>query len=238
MHLFYTPDIKENFYTLHEEESKHCVQVLRLKEGDIIQLVDGRGTWYEAEIEEAHPKKCRLKILFQKEEYGKRDFHIHIAIAPTKNIERLEWFLEKATEIGIDTITPIICTRSERREVKIERLKKVITSAMKQSLRAYHPQLQAPVLWKDFFKQSFTGKKMIAHCMEGTKQEIRHCVHPEDTGALLLIGPEGDFTTEEINLAIENGFIPVTLGAIRLRTETAALSAVFELNFIQRETHA
>lgn len=233
MHVFYTPDISSDIYTLNEEESKHCSRVLRLNLGDVIHLIDGRGGLYEAEISGIAKKNVQLKVINKQSEFGKRDHHLHIAIAPTKNIDRLEWFLEKATEIGIDEITPIICDRSERKVVKEERLEKVITSAVKQSLTAYHPKLNPSITFAELMKQNINSEKMIAHCMEGEKPYIYQIAKPFQS-YLILIGPEGDFTPAELDIALQNNYKPVTLGNTRLRTETAALSACFEANYINR----
>lgn len=233
MHVFYTPNITSDHYTLNEEESKHCSKVLRLNVGDVIHLIDGKGGLYEAKISEAHKKHVQLQVIAKQSEYGKRNHHLHIAIAPTKNIDRLEWFLEKATEIGIDEITPIICDRSERRIVKEERLEKVITSAVKQSLTAYHPKLNPSTSFADLIKQHTASEKLIAHCMEGDKSAISESAAIHQS-YLVLIGPEGDFTPAELDLALQNGYKAVTLGNTRLRTETAALAACFEVNYINR----
>ena len=233
MHIFYTPDLVAEVYTLTEEESKHAVRVLRLQAGDEVVLVDGKGGYYQARILEANPKRTHLQIFQTQYEFGKRNHYVHIAVAPTKNIERLEWFLEKATELGIDEITPIICERSERKEVKTERLNKIITSAVKQSIKAYHPVLNEPIGFRKFVALPFDGQKFVAHCMEGEKNSIKDVMKPRSK-YLVLIGPEGDFTPAEIALAKEMGFEPVTLGEARLRTETAALAACFEINFLNR----
>lgn len=233
MHVFYTPDINSNNYTLNEEESKHCSKVLRLGVGDVVHLIDGRGGLYKAQINEANKKHVQLLVIEHQQEYGKRNHHLHIAIAPTKNIDRLEWFLEKATEIGIDEITPIICDRSERKIIREERLEKVVTSAVKQSLTAYHPQLNKAISFADFITKSKETEKFIAHCMDGAKPYINQIVNIHQS-YLILIGPEGDFTPAELNVALQNGYKPVTLGNTRLRTETAALAACFEVNFINR----
>ena len=233
MHVFYTPDINSTTYTLNEEESKHCSRVLRLVVGDIVHLIDGRGGLYKAQISEANKKHVQLLVIEHQQEYGKRNHHLHIAIAPTKNIDRLEWFLEKATEIGIDEITPIICDRSERKIVKEERLEKVITSAVKQSLTAYHPVLNEATSFADFVKLNKETEKLIAHCMDGEKPYINEIVSNHQS-YLILIGPEGDFSPTELNIALLNGFKPVTLGNTRLRTETAALAACFEVNYLNR----
>jgi 16S rRNA (uracil1498-N3)-methyltransferase len=233
MHLFYTPDISADYYTLNEEESKHCIKVLRLQNADQIFLIDGRGGFYTASILDAHPKKTLLKITEIKNDFGMRNHYLHIAIAPTKNIERTEWFLEKATEIGIDEVTFLITDRSERKEIKTDRLKKVVTSAVKQSIKAYHPELNEPVNFKKFIHKRFSEQKFIAHCMEGSKKDLKNLIEPHGR-YLILIGPEGDFTSSELSLALEAGFTPITLGDSRLRTETAALEACFEANFLNR----
>lgn len=233
MHVFYTPDITSDLYTLNEEESKHCSKVLRLNLGDSIHLIDGKGGLYEAEISGVSKKNVQLKVISKQLEFGKRNHHLHIAIAPTKNIDRLEWFLEKATEIGIDEITPLICDRSERKIVKEERLEKVITSAVKQSLTAYHPQLNPTISFAELMKKKTDAVKMIAHCMEGEKPFVQKVIAPHQS-YLILIGPEGDFTPAELDAALQNGYKAVTLGATRLRTETAALAACFEVNYINR----
>lgn len=234
MHLFYTPDINGNTYTLSEEESNHCNKVLRLKQGDQVHLIDGVGGLYTAEISEVTKKAVRLTVLDKQSEFGKRNHHLHVAIAPTKNNDRLEWFLEKATEIGVDEVTPIICDRSERKIVKEDRLEKVITSAVKQSLTAYHPKINNAISFKDFIKESEADDKLIAHCIdEDDRKAISEIIKPHQK-YLILIGPEGDFTPKEIELALQNGYKPVTLGNTRLRTETAGLAACFEVNYLNR----
>jgi len=235
MHLFYTPDIdaQATEYTLSEDESKHCIRVLRLVAGDEVKLIDGRGGFYTAVIKDDNPKRTKLSITAYIGEYQKRNHYLHIAVAPTKNIERLEWFLEKATEIGVDEVSMIICQRSERKEVKVDRLNKIITAAIKQSLKAYHPVLNEPVSFQKFIKTSFDGQQFIAHCEEGEKADLKSILIPQNR-YLLLIGPEGDFSPQEIGLALENGFKAITLGESRLRTETAALEACFEINFLNR----
>jgi len=234
MHIFYTPDISQNTYTLNEEESKHCVRVLRLPIGSLINLVDGKGGFYTAEITSDNPKKVNLTILEVETEFHKRNHYLHIAVAPTKNIDRIEWFLEKATELGIDEITPIITDRSERRVVKEDRLNKVITSAVKQSIKAYHPILNEAISFNKFLNSPLEGEKLIAHCIDNEeKKYISDLVSPHQK-YLILIGPEGDFTPEEVNLALNKGFKPLTLGDNRLRTETAALSVCFEINYLNR----
>lgn len=230
MHLFYTPDIAGEFYQLSEEESKHCIRVLRLEPDDKVQLIDGKGGFYVAKIIDAHPKHTTLKILEHQSDFNKRSHYLHMAVAPTKNIDRFEWFLEKATEIGIDEITPIICERSERKEVKTDRLNKIITSAVKQSLKAYHPKLNEPVNFKNFVG-NVQAEKYIAHCMDGPKIALKNGLSLKGN-YLILIGPEGDFSASELAAAAIENYVPITLGASRLRTETAALAACFEVNFL------
>ncbi|MBB5397817.1 16S rRNA (uracil(1498)-N(3))-methyltransferase [Mucilaginibacter sp. AK015] len=235
MHLFYTPDIDPALpqYFLSEEESKHAVRVLRLNIGDEVSLIDGKGGLYKAEIKDAHPKRTIIQINSATHEFHKRDHYLHIAIAPTKNLDRVEWFLEKATEIGIDEISLIICQRSERKEAKVERLNKIITSAIKQSIKAYHPVLNAPVAFNHFLKQPFDGQRFIAHCDEGEKVSLAASLKKQGR-YLILIGPEGDFAPGEVDAALQNGYKAITLGESRLRTETAALEACFEVNFLNR----
>jgi len=224
MNLFYTPDIKDQFYQLNEVESKHCVRVLRLKEDDHIHLIDGKGTLFKACIVDAHPKRCTVECIEKQEEFGKLNYDLHIALAPTKNIDRTEWFLEKCTEIGTTVFTPLLCDHSERKVIKHDRLFKVITSAVKQSLKAYHPKLNEMTKFKDLVTSSFDGEKYIAHCDEGEKQHLKNICSPNKK-VLVLIGPEGDFSPEEIKLARANGFKEISLGESRLRTETAGVVA-------------
>ncbi|ADY53482.1 protein of unknown function DUF558 [Pseudopedobacter saltans DSM 12145] len=236
MHVFYTPDLnfEENVYVLNEEESRHCSKVLRLKIGDRIHLVDGIGGFYLGEIIEDHPKRTKLTIVSKEKDFNKVAFHLHIAIAPTKNIDRIEWFLEKATEIGIQEVTPVICEHSERKDVKTERLEKIMVSAMKQSLKAYLPKLNKPQTFKSLISSVGSDvHKYIAHCIPTEKREIADSFKREEK-YLILIGPEGDFSEKEVQIALENGFVPITLGKSRLRTETAALQACFEINYLNR----
>jgi 16S rRNA (uracil1498-N3)-methyltransferase len=236
MHLFYTPDINENSseYLLNEEESRHCISVLRLTVDSQIYLIDGKGTFYTAKIISASPKKTLLQIISFTKEFNKRNHYLHIAVAPTKNIDRFEWFLEKATEIGIDEITPIICDRSERKEVKIDRLNKVIIAAIKQSANTYVPKLNNAIGFKSFMQiDNSNSQKFIAHCEDTPKATLKAelVINNHYT---LLIGPEGDFTLPEIAEANNAGFMAITLGKSRLRTETAALAVCFEVNFLNR----
>jgi 16S rRNA (uracil1498-N3)-methyltransferase len=235
MRLFYTPDITPSAtaYFLNEEESKHCIRVLRLVIGDEVNLVDGKGGFYIATISDAHPKRTILHINKVITQYGQRNHYLHIAAAPTKNMERLEWFLEKATEIGIDEVSLIVTHHSERKEAKTERLNKIITSAVKQSLKAYHPILNEVTGFNKFLSQPFDGQKFIAHCASGDKLQLRDAIEPHGR-YLILIGPEGDFSEKEITEALQSDYKAITLGTSRLRTETAALEACFEINFLNR----
>ena len=231
MHIFYTPDISGNNYTLSEDESKHSVRVLRLGKGDQIMLFDGLGGCFNAEITDTNPKRCTVKVIQSELNFGFRKFQIQIAIAPTKNIERMEWFLEKATEIGINRVIPILCQHSERKEIKPERLEKVMVSAMKQSLKAYLPQLDPLTKLSELIRQPFEGQKFIAHCEEQGRELLKNRI-VQNQNYLILIGPEGDFSPEEIELALKSGFEAVSLGESRLRTETAGVVACHTLNLL------
>lgn len=221
MHLFYNPHIQGDIFELEEQESKHAIRVLRLVRGDRVILVDGRGGWYEALIIDDHPKRCKLQIESHTPDYRPLSYSLHLAVAPTKNLDRFEWFLEKATEIGITEITPLICKRGERKNVKLERLEKILVSAMKQSLKAYKPILNRPVSMEDFLQMEHKGILGITHCYPHNRKNISEM---ELSGSYtLLVGPEGDFTEEEIVSALKAGYAPFHLGESRLRTETAAI---------------
>ena len=226
MQLFYAPDVTLPLYTLNDEESKHCVRVLRLRQGDTLHLTDGRGSLHRCEIVEAHQHHCTVKIVETLSEYGRRPYSLTMAVAPTKNIDRYEWFLEKATEVGVDRIVPIECDHSERRTIKHEREERVITSAVKQSIKAYHPTLDEMTDVKKLISAPFEGRKFIAHCDSSfEKRDYLPSIIKKSENILILIGPEGDFSPEEIKFALENGFEAISLGNQRLRTETAAVAA-------------
>jgi len=233
MKLFFDPDISGDFHILNEDESKHCTKVLRLGNGDIIHLTDGKGTLYKTEIIEIHQKKTVLRIVETFPEFEKRPYKLHIAIAPTKNTDRIEWFVEKATEIGIDEITPVVCKQSERKSIKTERLNRIAEAAMKQSIKAFHPKIAEPVEFKAFVKQCNNYKqRFIAFCDEvSDKQYLGKLIIPKSS-YLILIGPEGDFTKEEVELAKSEGFVTVSLGKNRLRTETAGVVACDIIAFV------
>ncbi len=234
MQLFYASGIVPPTHTLTEEESRHCVKVLRMKQGDRIHITDGRGNLYTAEIAKADPRGCVVEIVETLSEYGRRNYRLTMAVAPTKNTDRFEWFLEKATEVGVDTIIPVECANSERRTLKPDRPEKVIVSAAKQSLKAYMPVLEPMTPLREVIERPFEGVKLIAHCrQESGRTDIMKAI-PWGTDALVLIGPEGDFTAEEVELALTNGFVPISLGESRLRTETAALASVMAAYFINQ----
>jgi 16S rRNA (uracil1498-N3)-methyltransferase len=228
MQLFYTPDIESEIFDLPEDESKHCTKVLRKVEGDVIDMVDGKGFFYKAEILQVHKKHTKLKVVEKHAEEKIRDYRLHVAMAPTKNIDRFEWFIEKATEIGIDEITPLLCDHSERKVVKIEKLNKRIVSAMKQSLKATKPILNELTKCKDFINSCKAESLNIAHCYANDLKHIKTYIASEKD-IIVMIGPEGDFSPEEVKLAVEKGFNEISLGKARLRTETAGLYAVNSL---------
>ncbi len=233
MHLFYTPDIIGETYQLPEEESKHASRVLRLEKGDEIILTNGKGDWMPAEIIDAHPKRCLVKIKEIIKNYHPLPYQLYMAVAPTKNINRFEWFLEKATEIGIHRITPLLSEHSERKEIKQQRLEKVITSAMKQSLKAWHPVLDDMTSFSQVLETEFNGIKLIAWCEANEDDRIEQMLKSGEK-TLILIGPEGGFSPEEIQQAKEKNFIPVSISKSRLRTETAALVACHSVAFINK----
>jgi 16S rRNA (uracil1498-N3)-methyltransferase len=230
MQIFYTPDISGMEYTLNEDESKHAVRVLRMNTGDTVNMTDGKGNFFKGIIADAHPKRCRILVQDIIEHYGKRNYYLHIGISPLKNPDRFEWFLEKATEIGIDEITPLLCERTEKKHMNLERGNRILESAMKQSVKAYHPLLHPLTKAGDLIKSAAEEVKMIAHC-EGKRTLIKECYRPGQK-ALILIGPEGDFTDEEIALSQTANFHTITLGESRLRTETAGIAACFSINFL------
>lgn len=235
MTLFYVPDIQSA--VLPEEESLHAVKVLRLQSGDEIAVVDGIGGYHEARITFAHPKKCGFEIISSVQEFNKRNYYLHLAIAPTKNMERLEWFLEKVTEIGVDEITPILCQNSERKILKPGRLEKIIVSASKQSVKAYFPQLNPLTDVRELIQNAHEENKFMAHCREGEKQML-HTESFVSGKILLLIGPEGDFSKDEIILAQRNDFKAITLGGSRLRTETAGVYACSLIQILKSLNHS
>jgi 16S rRNA (uracil1498-N3)-methyltransferase len=235
VNIFYCSNISSKEALLSQEESAHCIRVLRLNKGDRVLLIDGRGGMFEAIISSPDPKQCRLEITGSLPVPPTRNFNLHVAIAPTKSLDRFEWFIEKAVEIGIDTITPLLCQRSERRVLKTDRLHKLIIATMKQAMIPYLPVLNELTDYKILI-DTITGSqrnRFIAHCEESEKKTLRNVLTP-GSDVVILIGPEGDFSPEEIGLAINNNFIPVSLGCNRLRTETAGIVACNTVNFMNK----
>ncbi|MDP2724308.1 MAG: 16S rRNA (uracil(1498)-N(3))-methyltransferase [Bacteroidales bacterium] len=231
MNLFYTPQLQKPQFKLDEEESKHLIRVLRKQIGDVITTTDGKGKFYECEIIVGNAKGCMVEVKSERNGDDTRNFLIHLAVAPTKNINRFEWFLEKATEMGVDSLTPIITFHSERRDVKPDRLEKVLVAAMKQSLKSQLPELHDAVKFNQFIQKPFDGDKFIAFIDREVTRELASLCKP-NKNTLVLIGPEGDFSHEEVEAAKQQGFIPVKLGPARLRTETAGVAACHTIHVI------
>src|SRR5690554_3674407 len=225
MQLFYHPDLENNTseFTFPTDESRHITKVLRKSLHDVLQITNGRGGLFQAKIIVADHKRCTARVISARA-YPPLPYRLHMVVAPTKLNDRFEWFLEKATEIGVHEITPILCDRSERKAIKMERMEKVVLSAMKQSLRTYLPKLNTAISFKDYMDLPKEGDLFIAHCEKDRKKELFHSLRPkQDT--VILIGPEGDFSMAEIDSALHHGFKAVALGETRLRTETAAIVA-------------
>jgi len=225
MHVFYQPDLSNGEVLLNEEESKHCIRVLRMKKGGEVHLADGKGTHAVATIIDDNPKKCLLEINIRNLTSGIRNYRLHIIVAPTKNFDRIEWFIEKAVEAGIDEITFIECENSERAKVNMERCEKIAVSAMKQSKQWWLPKLNELVKLNELMKlKSIEGSKFIAWCETGQTEQFSHLISKSTSQPItILIGPEGDFSQAEVEQAKQAGFVPVSLGDSILRTETAAL---------------
>lgn len=230
--IFYCPNIRTNS-EMPDTESQHCARVLRMKEGDPLFITDGKGYFYRAQLLQANPKSCIVAIEEELPEAKGWDFNLHIAFAPTKKLDRMEWFVEKATEIGIDTFSPLNCRYSERKHINATRLEKIMVSAMKQSQKCRLPQFDEMVKFDEFIKQPFSGQKFIAHCYNSPKESLAQ-ICQKNTDTLILIGPEGDFSEEEVAKGIEHGFTPISLGQSRLRTETAALVACHTVQLLNQ----
>jgi len=237
MQIFYVPDIKGSMCIMDTNESKHCIRVLRMGKGEKLRIVDGKGSLYEGIISDPDPAGCQIKITGVTRNYEKRNYRLNIAISPIKNPERFEWFIEKSVEIGIDGIIPLICRNTEKSGIKRDRLNNIIISAMKQSVKAFRPELFESVTFNDFVKSDNPGTRMIAHCNPAIERYKMNEVYEKGRDAVILIGPEGDFSEEEINLALDNGFKPVDLGTSRLRTETAGIAACHSVYFINQMTN-
>ena len=232
MELFFSDDICDSRVRLDQEESAHCVRVLQHRAGDEISVIDGRGTLYRCALEIADARSAEARVLSAEPGFGAHPYHLTMAVCPTKNIDRYEWFVEKATEIGVDVIAPVIGERSERKVLKTERLKRIMLSAAKQSLKAAVPQIAEPVSVRDFIAAApADALKLICYCFDDvpripvTEMLSRQAAAAANRPIMILIGPEGDFSPEEAALARENGWIPVSLGESRLRTESAAVVA-------------
>lgn len=232
MNLFYQPLIPEGVSYLDEEESRHCIKVLRRRKDDELTITDGKGTLYEAIITNASSSRCEFRIT-KSHTSPKKDYFIHVAVSPTKNADRLEWFTEKATEFGIDRITPLNCDHTERTFLKTERLSKVAVSAMKQSLNTYLPEIRPLTAFNDLIQRADEKEKFIAHVDITNPDHLFDLAAPKKS-YLILIGPEGDFSTEELAAAASAGFKKVSLGQSRLRTETAAVAVAHILNLVNR----
>lgn len=236
MNLFYHPNStpEDQEIVFEKEESRHITKVLRNKEGDQLHITNGKGQFFKATLTSVGPKKSFASIseVLHQEPLP---YRLHMAVAPTKNNDRFEWFLEKATEIGIDTITPIICDHSERKIIKPERFERIIESAMKQSLKAFKPILSPAVPFTEFIKQNQNtiDNKYIAHCQEIPTKLLKKALQPKED-LIILIGPEGDFSHKEVQIAMENSYLGISLGSSRLRTETAAITACHSVSFINQ----
>ena len=228
---FYAPDIKESL-TLPESDSGHCCRVLRMKNGDEVEIIDGRGNSFHCVITDAHPKHTKIRILSEQIEPKHWIGKITLAVAPTKNIDRMEWLLEKAVEIGVDRIVLLKCTRSERKDVKIERLDKIIVSAMKQSMKASKPIIEGMIKFSDFILEKSVAQKFVGYCAPEYPKVRLVDEYTPGRDAIIMVGPEGDFTKEEIDMAVSNGYKCVTFGNTRFRTETAALYALSNIHTI------
>jgi 16S rRNA (uracil1498-N3)-methyltransferase len=234
MQIFYAPDISGDDYTLDEKESAHCIRVLRMKQGMPVRVIDGKGNLYDAVIVDPDPKRCSLAVTGITRNFEKRNYNLHIGISPLKNYERFEWFIEKSVEIGIDEITPVISSNTEKPGIKRERINNLIISAMKQSLKSKLTVLNEPCSFHDFIRNSHTGRLMIAHCHNEPSRKKIGDIYSKGSNAVMLIGPEGDFSRAETDDAFANGFLPVHLGQSRLRSETAGIAACYSIYYINQ----
>jgi 16S rRNA (uracil1498-N3)-methyltransferase len=234
MDLFFSPEVQPGDFTFNPEESKHIIRVLRRKRGDELSLTDGKGNLLIGQITDDHPNKCLVTIKDSKLMPKQRSYHLHLAVAPTKNMGRFEWFLEKATEIGIDEITPIACKHSERIHINTERLNKVMVAALKQSQQFWLPKLNPLQSIEDLIQLKVTGQKFIAYVDMDNKTSLKSAYIPGQD-SIVLIGPEGDFSEQEVKAAISTGYLQISLGENRLRTETAALVACHTINLLNQQ---
>ncbi len=235
MQIFYAPGIDGKTWILDEKESRHCVRVLRMKKDSPVKLIDGKGNLYEGIISDPDPGGCIIGITRVIKDFEKRNYSLHIAISPLKNPERFEWFIEKSVEIGIDEITPLICRNTEKQNIREDRINNLIISAMKQSLKARVTILNPLISFDKFVRIPRTGISCIAHCSGASPRRSLSEVYSKGNDALILIGPEGDFSDDEISVAVNNGSTPIHLGHSRLRTETAGIAACHSVYFINQQ---
>lgn len=221
---FYAPEIESN-PILPESDSQHCVRVLRMKSGDMIEVIDGKGHRYKCRLTDAHPKRAMVEIVEQEDVPLPWSQQIIVGVAPTKHLDRMEWMVEKLTEIGVNRIIPLLCRYSERKEIKTERLEKIAISAMKQSLKAVKPQIDEMTPIARVVAEVKASQRFIAYCDASIPRKLLSHEYRASEDSLILIGPEGDFSQEEIKTALSAGFAPISLGDNRLRTETAAIVA-------------
>ena len=234
MHIFYAPDISGISYTLDEKESKHSIRVLRMTRGTAVRLIDGKGNLFEGLIDNPDQTRCSIKITGLTSDFEKRSYRLHIAISPLKNPERFEWFIEKCVEIGIDEITPLICRNSEKTGIKTDRINNIIISAMKQSVKPLRPLLNEACSFDSFTGRDLKGRRIIAHCNDAFDRKPISEYYSKGDDAVILIGPEGDFSGEEISTALSRGFNSIHLGQSRLRTETAGITACHSVYFLNQ----
>ena len=234
MQIFYAPDIDGNEYILDETESRHCIRVLRMTSGTVVNLIDGEGNLYKGVIKDPDQRACSIEISQVIRNFEKRPYYLHLAISPLKNTERFEWFVEKSVEIGIDEITPVICSNSEKKVIKAERLKNIIVSAMKQSIKAFGTKLNPPAEFSNFVKEYHKGTRLIAHCNNEFERVLLRSAYPAGNDAVILIGPEGDFSPQEITTANASGYLSIQLGNSRLRSETAGVAACHSIYFMNQ----
>jgi len=238
MQLFYAHLVQDKNAYLDSVETRHCTKTLRKKVGDTIHFIDGKGGLFEGQIQSFDKKSCEIHIQKKLPSPGQRNYNIHIAIAPTKQIKRLEWFLEKVTELGIDTITLLQTQHSERKKVRLDRLQKIVLAATKQSLKTILPCIHPLTKFNQFVSSYPQATKLIAHCHPSSDKKPLHALAAASNDLLILIGPEGDFSPQEVQTALQHNFTPITLSPSRLRTETAGIVACHTVHLLhaQKET--
>lgn len=233
--ILYVPDVEGQELALPEEESRHAIKVLRSKEGDELRLVDGKGGIYKARITHIDKKRCEVRIEDERQGFGERSYFLTLAVAPTKNDQRFEWFLEKATEMGVDRIVPLIGARSEKSRIKRDRFHKILVAAMKQSNKAYLPELSDPVPFEEYLENLGNQQVFIAHCYKGMERTPMKDLYEKGRNVTVMIGPEGDFTEQEVEAAVKKGAEAISLGKAVLRTETAAVAACHTIALMNQD---